>query len=446
MDYTDTTKQETINKLNNYFIWFIATVIFYGAFRKWFLPGLSSIIYFAPDIFIVYIYYYAIKNRLFPVKNLDKLFYIIFIGLLFLAIIQGLIYGSVIVTIFGWRNYCLILPMVVLMYTYLDEKSLNKLSVFFCYVAIPTGILVFVQSNSPMDSFINRSVGEGANQRIFVVVKDVVRTTGFFSFNTGHSLFTFGALGLFIFQLFRKEDRLSIWILIATGVSILVSVVVSGSRGNFVVTGLGCCVFIISQLGTIKYKRSFYTLFVAVFVLIIGYLFVTLFLSNKIDNINERFETGDSFETRISGLFSLIDKPFYVNLPYLGYGLGISSPGAKAGLGEAMAIDFAFEHEWSRFMVECGIVIGITLILFRIFLACLMVRNGVKAFLVSRNPGTIVLVSVFFTTLLIGQMSMNALTMHFGWFFFAVITAMYRVYVVEQNQDLKLQEEDKENG
>jgi hypothetical protein len=418
-----------IRNLNRGFICVMLSVIFYGAFRKWVFPGLSSVIYFAPDVIIAWVYYYAFKHKLYPMLSLDKLFYFIFFLLLIVATIQAYLLDNLIIPLFGFRNYCFILPLVVLIYTYLTEEYLKKIALYFCIIAVPTAILVYVQSVSSVDSFINRSVGEGTNQKIFVVVDGVARTTGFFSFNTGHSLFTFTAMGLFVYLVFSGKSILKTWSILIISISLIICVVVSGSRSNYFVSGAGLLVFVLSQLTTLKYRKSFMSITLSIFILIAGYFFATYFLKNNIDNINRRFETADNVSDRLFGQLKLegFTQPLTHNLPVLGYGIGIASPGATAGLGQALPIKFGYEVEWARFFVEVGVFVGLLLIFFRIFLTYYMIRDSIHAFILSQNPGTLVLCSMFFFSLMIGQVSMNALTMYFTWFVFALCVAICRL-------------------
>ncbi len=418
-----------INKLNKGFLVVILSVIFYGAFRKWFLPGLSNVIYFVPELIIAWIYFYAFKYKLYPGKFLDKMFYGVFVVLLFLATIQSIVLETLMIPLFGFRNYCFILPLVVLMYTYLTEEYMRKIALYLCIIAIPTAMLVYYQSVSPVDSFINRSVGEGTNQRIFVVVDGVARTTGFFSFNTGHSLYTFTTLGLFVYLLFDKNAVQKIWLSAAVIISITTCVIVSGSRSNYVVSGVGIAVFVLSQLGTFRHRKSLIALGISVFVVIGGYFLVNTFYKKNLANINQRFETADNVSDRVTGQLKIDELmvPLAHNLPSLGYGMGIASPGARLGFGQRLPIAFGFEVEWARYFVEIGVFFGLVLIILRICLVVYLVKDSFQAFMQNRNPASLVLCSMFTYNLLIGQISMNALTMYFTWFVFAFCIAMNRI-------------------
>ena len=63
-------------KLKIFIIFFYVYMILEGMLRKWFIPILNKEIYFLKDFFLIFIYFYAFKNKfLFKKKFLKYLPY-----------------------------------------------------------------------------------------------------------------------------------------------------------------------------------------------------------------------------------------------------------------------------------------------------------------------------------------------------------------------------------
>lgn len=433
MQDKESIRQASIDKLNTYFVWFILTVFFYGMFRKWFLPSLSSVIYFAPDMLLFYIYYFAAKNKLFVIRSKYIIFYFIISVYFLLAIVQGIYYESILINLYGYRSYCLCLPVVILLAEYLNEKTLIRLSRLTCLIAIPAALLVYYQSISPIDSFINKSVGEEAS-KAFVVVRDVVRPSSFFSFNTGHGLFTYTAITFYFYQIFLPAEKRSfpLWMILLIGFAIVTNVAVSGSRGNYIMSGIICSSLFFFML--LKSRRKGFAGALAGGV-IIGIVVLVLFntvFSRNIGHIEQRFEMAEHSEgsifERYFTAFTSLTKPFETELPIIGYGIGLATPGVMLGFGKALSIPIYIESEWVRFIAECGIILGILLILFRITMAFYMAIKAVSMVPVLSNPYPLVLAAAFFIGMFQGQLSFNTLSMYFGWFFFGIAMATHRIF------------------
>ena len=112
--------------------------------------------------------------------------YIIFILFLTICLSQVIFLDIPLLTaFFGLRNYIFLLLLPHVMACTLTREQLITICSFILITAIPSAILVTIQQASAVDAFINRSVGSENQQKIFLVVKDVVRPYGFFSFTNG---------------------------------------------------------------------------------------------------------------------------------------------------------------------------------------------------------------------------------------------------------------------
>ena len=164
----------------HYFIFFY--MLAEGCFRKWLFPNYYVEIYFLKDIFLLFIYLFAIKYEFFLKKRLEK----ILIALAALVSLWGLIGyiidgHSIAAYFLGLRSYWIFLPIAFIIANTFEADDLIKFIKINFYIIIPYFFLILLQTYSPESSIIN----SGYNS----VVLAPHRPTGFFTFTTQNTFF-----------------------------------------------------------------------------------------------------------------------------------------------------------------------------------------------------------------------------------------------------------------
>jgi hypothetical protein len=166
------------------------------------------------------------------------------------------------------------------------------------------------------------------------------------------------------------------WFLVASGLSLLVSMAVSGSRAAVLAVGLVVAtlsiVLVLRPDALNKFGRNL------LLVLLIGWAISYLPIFREgIEVLTQRFtEEGEVRDSSIAGgllsrTFSGFTEPFAAldRIPFVGYGLGVGTNGAARFL-VGRATFLLAENEWTRILLESGPVLGLGFLLWRTILAC----------------------------------------------------------------------------
>lgn len=353
-------------------IWiYVFFLLFEGAIRKWFLPGLADIFLIIRDPIVLLAYALAIKGGFFPQNRII----IGTIALAFLSLLLGLLAedSHPIVTLYGLRINYLHIPFIFLIPKVFDKTDVVRVGKAFIWISIPMTALIVAQFFAPRGSFLLRDVhgGEGISGAL-----GRMRPSGTFSFVTGIASFYPMVLAFalaFLLQGDRKLVRLS-----AIGIACsLISIPFSISRLN----GFSCVVVFLTGVGVFARLKKRPQLFIRILVtcVVIGAALVTF------DPLEEAIAT---FEARLENARdsdddSLIDQgiverlvndhlfyPIYhlFEVPLSGYGIGYGSNMAARFLHGSVGFTLA-EGEWSRIILELGPLGGVGFILLRFAIA-----------------------------------------------------------------------------
>ncbi|QCR22598.1 hypothetical protein [Pontibacter sp. SGAir0037] len=417
-------------------------MIFDGALRKWALPSLSTPLLLLKDAVVVLVYAYALYYRMWPSSTSAKIGYTLSIVFLLIIPFQVFLRDLPLFPVFyGWRNYFFLVPLIFIMQEYLEWKDIKHIARLMCLIAIPSAILVFIQYTSPPDAFINRSVGGESEQNIFYVVKDVVRPYGFFSFTNGHAHYSILALSLILFNFLlpyheRFLDKiLSLIVLMA----VLVNIVVSGSRTNFLEAGI---VFVTLFLSGVYLFRTPVGFKITIATIVGGLLcaaFIMLFFSANIDQMQERQEVAAQAEGAITNRmfkdYTVVFTGLPKNIPFLGYGLGMGTAYAWIAFGNTENV--YLESEWLKVVFESGIFFGFFFLIYRIGLSLYVLGHAFKMLRFHHSPVLLLLLMSIFRTVIAGQMTFNNTTCYFGWLTIGLCLAI----VKEFNHDNREQQQ-----
>ena len=355
---------EIIKKL----IWlYFLFLLFEGALRKWFLPGLSQGLLIIRDPIALVIYYIAYSKEIFPTQNkyIIRLFQwvILAVGL---SIIINQAHPAVIA--YGARTNLLHFPLIFIMGKVLSHQDVVNFGKAFLVLALPMTWVVAQQFQA--DRFDVMNVAAGGTGHQMMTSGDKVRASGTFSFISGIVFYYCFAVA-FIIHGFLNKDAFPKWMLyLGTGATFL-AMVTAGSR-SVIAESLQ----VVACFGFLAYYRpkEFGRIGASVF----GISTIVLFLYSQIDLFKEglgflslRFEEasnveGNPIEAYFIRYWEIIVSPYYYNMwiGFWGNGLGTATrAGAALGGGYGGA-----ELSWSRPVMENGFCIGILFLAWRLWI------------------------------------------------------------------------------
>lgn len=400
-------------------------LIFEGALRKWAFPQYHQIIFFFRDPIALLVYILALKKNILTrdaFLTSGILISIAFIPLIFLQAILSNV--NPLTLIYGWRMYFFYLPLAFVIKDSFYPEDLYKLIRQTLYIAIPLSALVYFQYISPPKSFINSAYGSA---NAFVVSGNIVRTTGTFTFTAGQSLFTSSLMAMLIFGwLYRKRYPLiSItWLIIASGASIT-TLLLSGSRTAFFMTGLIVAATFTGLFFTNDIKSKFTGTIMIAFLLLIGAAMFLGPFKESLEALNDRFQRaaeaeGSAFTRAIAPL--IIFTRYITTTPAIGYGLGFGTGGGSL-LATGKASLVLAEDEWSRVIMEAGPGFGILYLIYRIFFTFSLTRLAIKKARTENNLLPIIFLGFIGFYLFSGQITHQGTIQGYNWIFVGLILA-----------------------
>jgi hypothetical protein len=342
-------------------------LLFEGALRKWFLPGLSQGLLIVRDPIVLWIYYLCYSQGIFPSSNK----YIVKIAqwtllATALSIIINQAHPATIA--YGARTNLLHFPLLFIMGKVLTHKDIINFGKAFLVLALPMTWIVAQQFQA--DRFDIMNVASGGTGHQMMTSGDKVRASGTFSFISGIVFYYCFAVAFIIYG-FLNKNTFPKWILyLGTGATLL-AMVTAGSRS---VIAESLQVF--ACFGFLAYYRpkEFGRIGASVF----GISIIVLFLYSQIDLFKEglgflslRFEEASNVEGNpIEAYFiryrEIIVSPYYYNkwTGFFGNGLGTATrAGSALGGGSGGA-----ELSWSRPVLENGFCVGVLFLAWRIWI------------------------------------------------------------------------------
>lgn len=435
----DIAKEEASRQIVMIVMIIIWILVFEGAVRKWFFPALSKPLVFIKDPLVLYAYYIAAKNRLFPMNSLLlKAAFVLMILFAVLGVIQNVGIGLPLpVALYGWRQYWLVLPLAFLIGEFFTGKDLHRLIKHYLIMTSVNGILVFFQSRSPPTAWINQThMQEGT--AFTYGAEGLPRASGTFSFTNGHEIFTASAvpllLTLWLVPASQRGVR-PIWLWIAS-VLAMINVLLDGNRHVFVhvAWSLVACIPGYWILKNRKLRIRAITL-PLVACLIGGIMYTTMF-SQAFQNMKARVtETEDSYdplERLLWGPFRDVPQALQQS-SMLGEGLGLGSSGAQTATAGFRANAVPYEMEWPRVVCETG-VMGILYMLYRVVFSVVLLVNALPAAIRSSNILPLMLVSFVLQIVPWAPMSGNATCVYFGWLFAGFSLAANKMHAATRGE------------
>jgi hypothetical protein len=364
-------------------IWlYLLLLIFEGALRKWFLPGLATPLLVVRDPVALFIIITAWQRKLLPSDS--GLVWMILIGILSILTALTLGHGSLIVALYGARILLLHFPVIFVMGNVLDREDVLKIGKTILWISLPMTALIAIQFYSPQSAWVNRGLGGDMAGAGFSGALGYFRPPGTFSFTTGNTQFyTFVTCFVFYFLLNPKEiNRI---LLFAATVCLLAAIPLSISRSLFfqiILTGT----FVV--IATARKSKYLGKMFLGVIVVWIAILILSQysFFQTATGVFTARFTNASASEGGVEGTFlnrylggaiESLNGSASAKLPLFGYGIGMGT-----NVGSVLLVGrrgfFVSEEEWGRIIGELGPVMGLIVILIRVTLTIKIAKASYK--------------------------------------------------------------------
>ena len=349
-------------------IWvYFILLLFEGALRKWFLPGMSQELLIVRDPIVIWIYYLVFAQGLFPINNayIKKAFQWTLLAAAISLVIVGANWKAI---AYGIHTNLLHFPLIFIMARVLNKKDVIRFGKAFLILALPMTWVVTQQFQVDRDDILNVAAGGTGFQ--LETSGGKVRASGSFSFVSGIVFYYCFAVSFIIYGFIHK-NIFPKWVLyLGTGATLL-AMVTSGSRAVIAES-----LQVVACLGFLAYYRPHEFGKITAFAL--GFSTVAIVLYSQLDLFKEgieflslRFEEaanveGNPIEAYFNRYYQIISAPYYYSMytDTLGDGLGIATRAGSAlsgGYGSA-------EVSWSRHIIENGTIIGGLFIIWRIWI------------------------------------------------------------------------------
>jgi hypothetical protein len=361
-------------------IWaYFFLLLFEGALRKWFLPGLSNGLLIIRDPLVIWIYYLALTQGINPLIN--KYINFLLKITLFSTIISVVTGGYPFTMIYGVRTNFLHFPLIFIMGRVLSWNDVLSFGKAFLILALPMTWIVAEQFQADRFDSINTAAGGTGHQ--MMTSGDKVRASGTFSFVSG-IVFYYCFTVAYIIYGFLVKGTFPKWMLYLGTSASLLAMVTAGSRSV-----IAECLQVLACIGFLAYYKpsEFGKIAGSVIVLsILGsilYSQIDLF-QEGLDFLSLRFEEaanveGNPVTAYFIRYFEIVSAPFgmvrFDSIQgFLGYGIG---SGTRAGA--ALGRGFGFELDWARQIFESGMFLGITFIYWRFWICRDLLRSCISA-------------------------------------------------------------------
>jgi len=401
----------TLRDIRRLIYLYLFLLIIEGALRKWIVPQFSNPLLLVRDPVVLAIYFLAWRAHIFPRNGF--ILWLAIIGILSwivsIFVLDPYVPMSriLLVTAYGFRSNFLHLPLVFIFASVFDVDDVKKIGWWILLGIIPMSLLMALQFHSAPDSFINRTVGLGEGEQI-TAGGGKIRPPATFSFISGPIYYVTGAASFVLYGALRRSTYPS-WLLFGAGCSVLLAIVVSGSRSlvmSVLLVVLSLAIVLLIRPDAVnRFGKS-------LILLVIGMLIVSRLpiVHEGLTVLSSRFtESAEASETTItSGLIQRTLSGFTEGLgqlghaPIFGFGLGVGTSGGAAFLmGQSTFL--LSENEWTRIIFESGPILGLAFLIWRTLLAVYLGVVSLRA-LTRGEILPLLLFSASFLIILSGQL------------------------------------------
>src|SRR3989440_1374729 len=400
----------TLQNIRRLIYLYLFLLIIEGALRKWIVPQFSNPLLLVRDPVVLAIYFLAWRARVFPrntfISSLAIIGVLSWIVSIFLLDPYVPMSRILLVTAYGFRSNFLHLPLIFIFARVFDADDVRKIGWWILLGMIPMSLLMALQFHSAPESFINRTVGLGEGEQI-TAGGGKIRPPGPFSFISGPIHCVTVAAAFVLYGALRRATYRN-WLLLGAGCSVLLAIVVSGSRSlvvSVLLVVLSLAIALIRPDAVNRFGKSLVLLVIAM--LLISRLPI---VREGLTILSSRFtESAEAAETTITG--GLIERTLsgfteglghLGHAPIFGFGLGVGTSGGAAFLmGQSTFL--LSENEWTRIIFESGPILGLAFLMWRTLLAVYLGVVSLRA-LTRGEILPLLLFSASFLIILSGQL------------------------------------------
>jgi len=368
-NFTESGKISLLIKRGIWIYFFL--LIFEGALRKWFLPGLATPLMIIRDPLALWLLFMIWKKGMLPANA--YLISFLLIGIISIVTATLLGHGSMAVALFGARAYLIHIPFIFVIGSIFNHDDVIKIGKATIWLAIPMTVLIAFQFSNPQSAWVNQGVGGDIEGAGFGGAMGYYRPPATFSFTNGTTLF-YSLLVCFILYFWVGHGKINRIVLLCATLGLLLAIPLSISRGLFFQVGVS----LIFTLIAVSRKPIYLSRMVMACV--IGFVAITLlsnidYFQTATKVFTSRFETASKEEGGLEGtllnrylgdiLRSLIESS---DTPFFGHGLGMgTNAGSKLLTGKREFL--IAEGEWARTIGELGPLLGLSVVFLRMGLS-----------------------------------------------------------------------------
>lgn len=429
-------------QIENLIIVLFWVLVLEGALRKWVWPQYARYLFFVRDPFVLVIYFHALRAGVLRAPSGFLVAGVAFAALAIpLAMAQSVSLGglqSLLVIVYGWRQYFLYLPLPFIMARVFDGESVDRFARHAIIALVINAPIVMAQFRGSPDSILNRGIGEEESLqfRSMSLVVGRIRPGGTFTSTVGiKELVASGCALILAAWLSPARQRPRDARLLGVGTAALATCLAfSGSRGAFMHCALilasGIAVGAVSRQTSVRNRAFAWPLLLAG----AGTVLYPLLFPDALSAIQERFASAHVSESRYwsSGiigraLYDPLDFLRYLgSAPLLGHGLGLGGNGRMflANTDPEFVARIYSESEWSRHIVDLGPVLGVCFILYRIAFALWLFSHAFRAVRRGGSPLPLLLFGYVGVMLFNGQVTGHGTVGGFAWIYLGIALAV----------------------
>ena len=389
-------------------------LIFEGALRKWALEPIHKALFFIRDPFVALSLFLCFRHRLIEMTPLVIIALAMSVCFLFLGGYHIIAFNLNPITVaYGWRNYFYYLFFALVMAAVMRRSDVDRLIRWSLIIAMPMGVLAFIQWRSPPDAWVNYQLGGGD---AFLVTAGVVRTTGTFTFTAGFVCFVGATLACLAAAAFTRGCPK--WLVALGAAGAATCLATSGARMTFMhaaVTGL--LAFACETVRPLASQRiAVHAGVVCMTVGLIGGLMV--FYPEALDQMAERSHIASQQEDSGKRFLWSFLAGFTVGEEsgLFGLGLGAGTGGGSMAATGQQVFTMA-EDEFPRVVLETGLIFGLGFMGLRLVLSGWMLWQSIRCIRARQDAVPLLLCSFCIPLLLIGQMTMQGTVNGYGFIF-----------------------------
>ncbi|MDC0156937.1 hypothetical protein OAK38_04170 [Verrucomicrobia bacterium] len=367
-------------------IWvYFILLIFEGALRKWVFPGQSDILLLVRDPIVIWIYYLAYSQNVFPTENkyLNRLY-----GWTILACVISLIFNQThpAVIAYGIHTNLLHFPLIFVIGHVLRWKDVIRFGYAILFLSLPMTFFCRLQFQGEAGDWSNVNAGGVGTQ--LETSGGKVRASGTFSFVSGIVFFYCFAVAFIIYGFLRLKTFWLPILIVSFGLT-LTAMAIAGSRAV-----VAECLQVVACFGFLAYIRP--QEFGKITLFVFGLTAITIFLWTQIDifiqgidHLRTRFKEaenveGHPIEAYFNRYWDIISAPYKYNKGW--FHLGNEGLGSATRGGSELARRFGSggwvggaEISWSRPIIENGLAVGSLFIFWRIWVAIDLLKACIRS-------------------------------------------------------------------